>query len=165
MGLNLGTSPYVAERGGSNDEMYIVVVDVDGGVTGTPNTVLEKFLYVSKASDGKSAEGSLVYYPEVFLNTSHYIYRGSHDNEDIWDVSGNALVNSSNFGGNSTTAFDVLQRKNIHCLVVLMTSHLHKAEIIAGYDYFADPETVMIDYLIMGGMVLLKLSLRQRQTN
>ena len=56
-----GTSPYVSERGGSTDEMHIVVVDVDGGVTGTPNTVLEKFLYLSKASDGKSAEGSNVY--------------------------------------------------------------------------------------------------------
>ena len=28
---------------------------------------------------------------------------------------------------------------------------LSQAEIIAGYDYFADPETVQIDYLIMGG--------------
>ena len=28
---------------------------------------------------------------------------------------------------------------------------LSQAEIVAGYDYFADPETVQIDYLIMGG--------------
>ena len=28
---------------------------------------------------------------------------------------------------------------------------LSQAESIAGYDYFADPETVQIDYLIMGG--------------
>ena len=146
-----GTSVHVAERGGSNDEMHIVVVDVDGGVTGTPNTVLEKFLYVSKASDGKSAEGSLVYYPEVILNQSSYIYWGSHDNEDIWDVSGNALANASNVGGVSTTAFDILGEKEYTMTAGADDFTLSQAEIIAGYDYFADPETVQIDYLIMGG--------------
>ena len=146
-----GTSVHVAERGGSSDEMHIVVVDVDGGVTGTPNTVLEKFLYVSKASDGKSAEGSLVYYPEVILNQSNYIYWGSHDNEEIWDVSGNAFANASNVGGDSTTAFDILGEKEYTLSGGADDFTLTQAEIIAGYDYFADPETVQIDYLIMGG--------------
>ena len=146
-----GTSVHVAERGGSSDEMHIVVVDVDGGVTGTPNTVLEKFLYVSKASDGKSAEGSLVYYPEVILNQSNYIYWGSHDNEEIWDVSGNAFANASNVGGDSTTAFDILGEKEYTMSGGADDFTLTQAEIIAGYDYFADPETVQIDYLIMGG--------------
>ena len=146
-----GTSVHVAERGGSNDEMHIVVVDVDGGVTGTPNTVLEKFLYVSKASDGKSSEGSLVYYPEVILNQSNYIYWGSHDNEEIWDVSGNAFANASNVGGDSTTAFDILGEKEYTMSGGADDFTLTQAEIIAGYDYFADPETVQIDYLIMGG--------------
>ena len=146
-----GTSVHVAERGGSSDEMHIVVVDVDGGVTGTPNTVLEKFLYVSKASHGKSAEGSLVYYPEVILNQSNYIYWGSHDNEEIWDVSGNAFANASNVGGDSTTAFDILGEKEYTMSGGADDFTLTQAEIIAGYDYFADPETVQIDYLIMGG--------------
>ena len=146
-----GTSVHVAERGGSSDEMHIVVVDVDGGVTGTPNTVLEKFLYVSKASDGKSSEGSLVYYPEVILNQSNYIYWGSHDNEEIWDVSGNAFANASNVGGDSTTAFDILGEKEYTMSGGADDFTLTQAEIIAGYDYFADPETVQIDYLIMGG--------------
>ena len=146
-----GTSPYVSERGGSNDEMHIAVVDVDGGVTGTPNTVLETFLYLSKASDGKSSEGSLVYYPEVLLNQSNYIFWGSHDNEDIWDVGTNAFANASNFGGDSTTAFDVLGEKEYTMTAGADDFTLSQAEIIAGYDYFADPESVMIDYLIMGG--------------
>ena len=146
-----GTSQHVSERGGSNDEFHIVVVDVNGGVTGTPNTILEKFLYVSKASDGKSSEGSLVYYPEVILNQSNYIYWGSHDNELIWDVSGNALASASNFGGDSTTAFDVLGEKEYTMTGGTDDFTLTQGEIISGYDYFADPETVMVDYLIMGG--------------
>ena len=59
-----GTSPYVAARGGSKDEIHVVVYDRDGAITGTPLTVLEKFTYASKAVDAKSAEGALNYYPE-----------------------------------------------------------------------------------------------------
>jgi len=148
-----GTSAHVGDRGGSNDEMHIVVVDVNGGVTGTPNTVLEKFLYVSKASDGKSAEGSLVYYPEVILNQSNYIYWGSHENgtNEIWDVGTNAPASSSNIGSGSTTAFDILGEKEYTLSAGADDFTLSQAEIIAGYEYFTDPETVQIDYLIMGG--------------
>ena len=45
-----GTSPYVAARGGANDEMHIAVYDATGGISGQPNTLLEKFSYVSKAN-------------------------------------------------------------------------------------------------------------------
>ena len=38
-----GTTDDVANAGGSLDEMHIAVVDEDGGITGTANTVLETF--------------------------------------------------------------------------------------------------------------------------
>ena len=60
-----GTSPYVAERGGANDEMHIVVYDSTGAITGKPNSLLEKFTYVSKANNGKTSSGSVNYYPTV----------------------------------------------------------------------------------------------------
>ena len=47
------TTDDVSNAGGSNDEMHIVVVDEDGGITGTANTVLEVFEGVSQASDAK----------------------------------------------------------------------------------------------------------------
>ena len=62
-----GTSPYVADRSGANDEMHIVVFDKTGSVTGSPNTVLEKFLYVSKSNNAKTSEGAQNYYPQVVL--------------------------------------------------------------------------------------------------
>ena len=58
-----GTSPYVAARGGANDEMHIAVWDATGAITGTPNTLLEKFSYVSKANNAKTQEGAGNYYP------------------------------------------------------------------------------------------------------
>ena len=39
------TSTYVANQGGANDEIHIVVVDEDGKFTGTQGTVLEKYGY------------------------------------------------------------------------------------------------------------------------
>ena len=50
-----------------------------------------------------------------------------------------------------TTAFDVLGEKEYTLSGGADDFTLTQAEIIAGYDYFADPETVQIDYLIMGG--------------
>ena len=73
-----GTSPYAASVGGSNDELHIAVVDEDGLWTGTPGTVLEKFAYVSKASDAKSPNGTNNYYKNVINSNSNYIWWMDH---------------------------------------------------------------------------------------
>ena len=113
-----GTSTYASARGGANDEMHVCVWDRTGSVTGTPKTLLEKFTYVSKANDAKTAEGSLNYYPQVILEKSAYVYWGSHEVE-AYDVSANALTDSasnipgtSNGGSPSTTVFDLIVDKN-----------------------------------------------------
>ena len=57
--------PYAADRGGHHDLMHILVIDGDGGITGVPGSVLEKFLDVSKASDARSPQGANIYYKDV----------------------------------------------------------------------------------------------------
>jgi hypothetical protein len=74
-----GTSLYTNNVGGSNDELHILVVDVDGGITGNPGTVLERFIGLSKASDAKSTVGEVNYYKEVIKQRSQYIYWGAHE--------------------------------------------------------------------------------------
>jgi phage tail sheath protein FI len=74
-----GTSDYADTRGCSNDELHIVIVDEDGAITGTPNTVLEKFAFVSQASDAKANDGTSNYYADV-LNTSKWVWFGNHYN-------------------------------------------------------------------------------------
>jgi hypothetical protein len=73
-----GTSTYVSGKNGANDEMHIVVVDAGGLFTGTPNTVIEKFGYVSKAGDARTDDGSTNYYRDVLYNKSKYVYWGNH---------------------------------------------------------------------------------------
>lgn len=72
------TSDYVASKGGSNDELHIIVIDRGGLFTGTPGSVLEKFAFVSKATDAVSYQGLANYYVNVLANQSQYIYWMGH---------------------------------------------------------------------------------------
>jgi hypothetical protein len=73
------TSTYTAALNGSDDELHVVVVDEDGLWTGTPGTVLEKFAFVSKASDCKKSDGTNNYYKDAINNGSQYIYWLDHN--------------------------------------------------------------------------------------
>ena len=71
-----GTSTDVANAGGSNDEMHVLVIDEDGLWTGVPGEIIEKFGYVSKASDAKRIDGSSNYVKNVLRNESEWIWLG-----------------------------------------------------------------------------------------
>lgn len=58
---------------GVNDEIHILVIDSAGDFSGTVGTVLEKFLYVSKALDARTEAGQNNYYVNVINNNSRYI--------------------------------------------------------------------------------------------
>ena len=155
-----GTSPYVSTRGGANDEMHVVVYDATGVITGTPNTLLEKFTYVSKANNAKTASGAVNYYPTVIQDKSSYVYWGSHEN-DAYDVSANAAITTgANFGGtnnkgsDSTTTFDLFSSDSANRSYTFVkgaeTLSATSDNIITGLNEFADTETLDIDYLLMG---------------
>ena len=74
-----GTSLFANAAGGRNDEIHVVVIDVDGKITGTAGAVLERFVNVSKASDAKTSVGETNYYVEVIKQRSEYIYWGEHE--------------------------------------------------------------------------------------
>jgi len=73
-----GKSASSTAAGGSNDEIHMVVIDEDGGWTGTANTVLETFGFSSLASDGKDAQGASNYYKNVLESKSDYVYWSAH---------------------------------------------------------------------------------------
>ena len=135
-----GTSTFVADKGGSGDEMHIIVIDEDGKLTGSANTVLEKYAYLSKASDAKSDSGSSSYYPRVLFNRSKYIYWGDHTSGGTnW---GNAALGTTYTNLNTPVSSS-------------LSGGLYETpgtdDIIRGYGYFADPEIVDIS-LVLGGV-------------
>ncbi len=73
------TSLFANSVGGHRDEVHVLVVDVDGSITGTVGALLERFVGLSKALDGKTSVGETNYYPEVLKQKSAYIYWGEHE--------------------------------------------------------------------------------------
>ena len=71
-----GTSQYVSERSGKNDEIHVVVVDESGSISGIAGNVLEKFTYLSKAKDGKISPSEANYFKDKIAQNSEYIYVG-----------------------------------------------------------------------------------------
>lgn len=56
------------------DEVHVVVIDRLGMFTGFPNTVLESYAYLSKASDAKGVNGDSNYYINVLNKRSDYVW-------------------------------------------------------------------------------------------
>ncbi len=165
------TSPWVQDRGGKNDQIHVIILDGDGKLTGTPGSVLEKFLYLSKASDAKGVQGETIYYRDVIKNNSQYIYWGSHETSSVFDVNGaaNGDWGQSGIG----TSFDLIKqtlpiktnetplgREIIGTTKGATTKYaiqggtdgysLARGEILGAFDLVADKETIDVDYILMG---------------
>ena len=72
-----GQSDYVIAFGNSSinsDEMHVVVVDDDGKFTGIPGEILEIYRGVSRATDGKTADGEANFWKDVINQKSQYIW-------------------------------------------------------------------------------------------
>ena len=88
-----GTSTYAAARSGVNDEMHVVVVDEDGDITGTKDTILEKYSKLSKGNDAKTNQGGTNFYRTVINSTSKWIRWGFTD--DLGTNWGTTVVNKT----------------------------------------------------------------------
>ena len=134
-----GTSTYVSNRAGANDEVHIIVIDEDGKFTGTKGTVLEKFAFVSKASDAKDDSGNSNYYKNVIASQSKYIHWLSHPAAGAdW---GSAAAN---------TNFDLLTSATTVRLSGGVDGTMSSANVITAYDYFDNAESVDISLVISG---------------
>jgi len=132
------TSNYVGSRSAANDEMHIILIDQKGKFTGTPNTILEKFAYVSKASDAKNDDGSSNYYVNVVNDRSKYFYIMGHAANSNW-----GSVTTSSLTFNNNVAVSLVLANGV-------SSTLTNADLITGYDKFKNAEEVDIS-LIMAG--------------
>jgi phage tail sheath protein FI len=72
-----GTSTFVANAGGTSDELHVLVIDEDGLFTGTKGAILERYESLSRATDAKGPEGGSIFYRDVINESSQYIYVGS----------------------------------------------------------------------------------------
>lgn len=140
-----GTSTYFAESLGVTDvadEMHLVVVDEDGMFTGVPGTVLEKFTGVSKATNAKDESGTNLYYRDVILNRSKYIYVVGHP------------AGATNWGTEVTvdsTPFDDLDTtKTNYSFNGGADASVSDGALETAWDVFSDAERIDVSLLVTG---------------
>lgn len=133
------TSDYIGAAGGSNDELHIVIVDEGAMLTGFANNVLERFAFVSKASNAKTIDGASNYYKDVLNNRSNYIWSLSHPVSNTnWGTSGEGKV------------FDNLEQPISKRLSGGSNGNITNIDIIRAYSIVSDPDAVDISLLISG---------------
>lgn len=146
------TSQFAQDRGAKYDEMHIAVVDVSGKLTGTPNTVLERILFVSKATDAKSTEGDTAYYKTVIKQASSYVYAASKETsvENPGSATGAALASPVIASNGTANVFGMLETKSYSLAGGVDDYDPTVAEITAGYNLFSDVENIRIDFILNG---------------
>jgi phage tail sheath protein FI len=140
------TSTYVASKGNSNanDEMHIVVVDEDGLISGTANTVLEKYAFVSKASDAKDDSGNSNYYKNVIAAQSQWIHWLAHPASANLG-SGTAWGSTANASAFKTTTANLT-----FSLSGGTDGNVGVSQITTGWDLFKNAEAVDISLVVTG---------------
>ena len=138
-----GTSTSASRDGSSFDEMHIVVADEDGRITGTANTVIEKFAKVSKAADAKNEDGSTSYYVNVINQQSKYVWWAANMT-GVTNV-GRNVTTGANFGaGAQSVALNASFSKGRD------GSTPSAADYINGLNACANPETVDVSLVLTG---------------
>lgn len=125
----------------ANDELHVVVVDRLGLFSGVPETVLEVFDGVSRATDSKTDTGADNYYKNVINKNSRFIWWG---NDRSTAVSNTALYLTS---GSSSTPLTLNFNYGSDGDA---EGSVGFGPIASAYDQFADANFVDVN-LILGG--------------
>ena len=142
-----GTSPFVSTRGGTGDEIHIVVADEDGRISGVPGTVLETYPALSRATDAYGPQGGSIFY-QTALNTQ---------SQWVWYVSeraGAASNTAANITPASTTLpYTVSFAGGVDSLPeggVGGATNMAMSDIVRAYNLFVNAEDVDISLILAG---------------
>ena len=138
-------STYMTSRGGSNDEIHIVVVDEEGLFSGTTGTVLEKYSFVSKASDSKDDSGNSNYYKNVIAGQSRYIHWLAHPATANLTASGTAWGSTAN-----ASSFKTLTANLTFSFSGGADGTTSTANVVSSWDSFKNSEAVDISLCVTG---------------
>ncbi|MCK9369358.1 phage tail sheath subtilisin-like domain-containing protein [Candidatus Dojkabacteria bacterium] len=134
------TSDFVSNKGGSDDELHIIVIDEDGRFTGVRGSVLEKYAFTSKASDARDESGNSSYYKNVIESKSKYIHWMEHP----LDGAGSWGINASDI------AYTGLTSNVTVSLSGGADGNISSGNLISSYDMFSNAETVDISLMLTG---------------
>tara|TARA_B100000941_G_scaffold100702_2_gene70441 strand:+ start:4660 stop:6396 length:1737 start_codon:yes stop_codon:yes gene_type:complete len=142
-----GTSEYGEGLGlnSLNDELHVVVLDEDGGISGTPGTVLESYAFLSQASDAKKSDGTTNFYKEVINSNSEWIFWADHSTSlSEAGSAANAVGGSFTI---STSAIEDSLGGGVDDNDGASGGGGSAAKIVSGLDLLSDSETVDVSLL------------------
>ena len=147
-----GTSTYVSNQGGANDEIHIVVVDEEGKFTGTSGTVMEKYGFVSKAADAKDDSGNSNYYKNVLASKSKYVRWMSHPTSNgIATYSNTSSTWGNNASGTSFTRLTSAVTLSLgNGTAAGADGTIVAANTITSYNLFSSAESTDISLIVTG---------------
>jgi phage tail sheath protein FI len=149
-----GTSNFLTKKNGVNDEVHAVVLDKDGKFTGTKNSVLERYSFLSLARDAKAEDGSSIYVKDVINERSQFIHMAGFDSATVANVtlqgrvaldSGDNFTSAGNSQFGAARVFNFTGGSN--------SSAMGITQFATGHDLFEDKDQVEIDFLISPSMV------------
>ena len=135
------TSDYVSDRGGSNDELHVIVIDTLGKFSTSANTILERFSFVSKASDAQKYDGSTNYYKNVINNNSKY----------IWWLNNPELANTNWGTASSNTSYTLMNTLYAKTLSSGANGSLDDNDAQLAYQKFSNADDTDVSLIISGG--------------
>jgi hypothetical protein len=136
-----GTSDFATYQQGVNDEMHIVVIDALGRFTGTANTVLETYAFVSKAIDA-NRNGGTNYYKQVLFNQSNYVYAVNPVDYSNTSTTWGTTAAGKTFASPPTTILSTLSNG--------VGGNATDGDIVTAYNLFSNKETVDVSLIISG---------------
>ena len=123
------------------DAVHIAIVDEDGSITGSKDTIIESFTYLSKASDGRGPQGGLNYYKNILADGSEYIYAG----DTIYETN----TRTQDFEPVGSKDFDLSAGADYTALASGAWD-LSSSDFNTAYDQFREIDSINLEYLIMG---------------
>ena len=154
------TSEYGRARNSTNDEMHIVVVDDKGAITGTAGNIVEKFVNLSKAIDGKLSPAQQIYYKNYIAENSAYLFAGEGEEgvaTGFDTLASNAEGDVGNWGTlTQGTAFSAVGNKSYSLTGgtdytnIVGNYGVTLNDIVTGYKVFSNPAEYQIDFLLAG---------------
>jgi hypothetical protein len=169
------TSKFALDGGGFRDELHIVVVDIDGKVTGTTGALLERFVGVSKGSDAKTSVGETNYYVNVLKARSEYIFWGEHEagvfnatttgSDGTWGLSTQSRqfnllrsaagtvdypVGQTTVGSKNNSTFYYRLASGADYAASGGVYSVSNTDVATAYELLEDPESQTIDFILTG---------------
>ena len=148
IGARPGTSAFASERNLSGDELHVAVVDE------STNTIVERSLYLSKLTDGKSPEGSSTYWVDYINEFSNFIYASALTSAEFSPVGEDPGAASSSYGATAAAPLTLAYILSTAggALSGGTDDYAYTAgEIQTAYTLFQDTEETEIDFVLMGG--------------